>query len=172
MKKIILITFALLCFTKCQAPTSTIVVENKSNYPATLKMEHIMENEKSVILQPTESRTFSLIAPNTIKNAISLKSISRNYLKFISNNHCVVENKAPEVYTIINTTKFNVALTEKNNMFDKTTIDGISASASETVKSKSIDVYSSNLNIQAISDDEFKISFNVLIQNKKIIIKL
>lgn len=170
MKKIVLIIFAIFCFTNCQAPTSAIVVENKSNYPATLKIEHIKEDKNNVILQPTEVLTLSLIAPNTIKYAVSLKSISRNYLKFISDKYCVVENTEPERYTIINTTRFKVILTEKNNLFDKTTIDGISGT--EIIKSKNLDVFSSFLNIQAITDDEFKIILDVSVQNKKIIIKL
>ena len=170
MKKIVLIVFAIFLFTSCQAPTSAIVIENKSNYPATLKIEHIKEDKNNVILQPTEVLTLSLIAPNTIKYAISLESISRNYLKFISDNYCVVDNTEPERYTIINTTKFNVILTEKNNLFDKTTIEGISGT--EIVKSKDIDAFSPSLNIQAITDDEFKIILDVFVQNKEIIIKL
>ena len=170
MKKIVLIVFAIFLFTSCQAPTSAIVIENKSNYPATLKIEHIKEDKNNVILQPTEVLTLSLIAPNTIKYAISLESISRNYLKFISDNYCVIENTVPERYTIINTTRFKVILTEKNNLFDKTTIDGISGT--EIVKSKDIDAFSPSLNIQAITDDEFKIILDVFVQNKEIIIKL
>ncbi|EMB47049.1 hypothetical protein [Treponema denticola] len=170
MKKIILIVFAVFLFTNCQAPTSAIVIENKSNYPAALKIEHIKENKNNVILQPTEGITLSLIAPNTIKYAVSLESISRNYLKFISDNYCVIENTVPERYTIINTTRFKVILTEKNNLFDKTTIDGISGT--EIIKSKNLDVFSSFLNIQAITDDEFKIILDASVQNKKIIIKL
>ncbi len=122
MKKIVLIIFVIFLFTSCQAPTSAIFIENKSNYPATLKIEHIKENKNNVILQPTEGITLSLIAPNTIKYAVSLESISRNYLKFISDNYCVIENIVSEKYTIINTTRFKVILTEKNNLFDNTTI--------------------------------------------------
>lgn len=170
MKKIVLVIFAIFLFTNCPAPTSAIVIENKSNYPATLKIEYIKEDKNNVVLQPTEAITLSLIAPNTIKYAVSLKSISRNYLKFISDNYCVVENTVPERYTIINTTRFKVILTEKNNMFDKTKIDGISGA--EIAKSKDIDVFSPSLNIQVITDDEFKIILDVSVQNKKIIIKL
>lgn len=172
MKKIVLLGWLFITFLilGCPSPTSKIIMENKSNYPATLKIKHIKEDKNNVVLQPTEAITLSLIAPNTIKYAVSLESISRNYLKFISDNYCVVENTVPERYTIINTTRFKVILTEKNNMFDKTKIDGISET--EIVKSKDIDVFSPSLNIQAITDDELKIILDVSVKNKKIIIKL
>lgn len=102
MKKIVLIGLMVMLFVGCQAPTSQIVIENKSNFPAALKLENVMENNKNITLAPKQSASFSLIYPNTIKYSVSLRDGTWNYLKFVADNYCVIENIKPKKYNVNN----------------------------------------------------------------------
>ena len=89
MKKTVFVGLIALLFGGCQIQTSKIVIENKSNFPAALKVEHVMENNENIILAPKQSASFSLIYPNTIKYSVSLRDGTRNYLTFVADNYCI-----------------------------------------------------------------------------------
>ena len=102
MKKIVFVGLIALLFGGCQIQTSKIVIENKSNFPAALKVEHVMENNENIILAPKQSASFSLIYPNTIKYSVSLRDGTRNYLTFVADNYCIIENIKPKKYNVNN----------------------------------------------------------------------
>jgi len=170
MKKIVLVgVIFFIIITACPYPMITISVQNDSNFSAVLNIDYTRDNRGIVELQPNEIKTFSLPSSYTVEMAIKQKNITRNHLSFLSSTKCVIENNLPVPYKIINTTKLKVRLEEKNNLFDTIEIDGVSGSYSYI--EKTIDVYSSSLDIKAITLD-YSIPLKLEIQDKKIIIKL
>ena len=170
MKKIVLVGLILcIIITACPYPMIVISVQNDSNFSAVLNIDYTKDNRGIVELQPNEIKTFSLPSSYTVEMAIKQKNITRNHLSFLSSTKCVIENNLPVPYKIINTTKLKVRLEEKNNLFDTIEIDGISGGCSYI--EKPIDVYSSSLDIKAITLD-YSIPLKLEIQDKKIIVKL
>lgn len=170
MKKIFLLGLvSFIIITVCSYPLVTISVQNDSNFLAVLNIDYTKDDRGILKLQPNEIKTLSLPTSYTIEMAIKQKNIARNHLSFLSSTKCIVENNLPVLYQVVNTTKFKVRLEEKNNLFDTVDIDGVSGSMPYI--EKSLNVYSSSLDIKASSFD-YNIPLKVEIQDNRIIIKL
>lgn len=169
MNKIVLLISAAIIFAGCQAGTKRIVIENKSNFPASLYVDNIKE-DRNITLAPLSSTVVSLYEPNVIKNSIRQLNITRNNLHFISERLCTIENSAAITYTVINTTMYDVKLVEQNALFDN--CDNVPKN-SDTI---TITGYSTNFNIEiTVKDDpSLKLPFQYvcIALEKKIIIKL
>ena len=168
MKKIVLLILIAGLLAGCQAGTKNIVIENKSDFIASLYVDHIKEDRK-ITLTPMSSTVVSLYEPNVIKNSIRQLNITRNNLHIISEHLCTIENSAAITYTVVNTTIYDVKLVEHNALFD-------SCDVLNNSNTTILTAYSPNLNIKITVKDNpsLNIPFQYICipQDGKIFIKL
>lgn len=169
MKKIVLLTLVAGILAGCQAGTKNVVIENKSDFIASLYVDHIKE-DRNITLAPMSSTVVSLYEPNVIKNSIRQLNITRNNLHITSEHLCVIENNAAINYKVINTTIYDVKLVEQNDLFD--VCDNVPNNSNTTT----LTAYSPSLDIKITVKDNpsLNIPFQYICipQDGKIFIKL
>ena len=165
MKKIAVLLLLVLALAGCQMyKTKDTIIENKSNYAATVDAKNFKENEKQILSYKfTVDAGKSLLLPMYDKGDVSLVSIGRNYLNKVSNTQYEILNALPVSFTIYNTIDKKVILSDMHSLFDTQTLNG--------KQTTSIQIFNpQKIQLLAVSIPD-SIILKVDIQDKKIIIK-
>ena len=119
MKKIVFLLLLVLALAGCQMyRTKDTVIENKSDYTATIHAKNFKENEKKILMYGFRINAGnSLVLPMYNHGGISL-GIGRNYLNKITDTHYEILNAQPVDFTVYNKTDEFVVLLDQYSLFD------------------------------------------------------
>lgn len=165
MKKIVGLLLLVLVLAGCEMyKTKDVLIDNKSNEPATLAIKNIKEGDKKLLgTSITVNSGEAISLPFYSDGEVSLQSVGRNFLKKISDTHYRILDLQPITFTIYNTTDKKVKLLEVYNLFDIQTLN-----PNET--KNNVQVFNpEKIQPLAVSDPE-KIKLRASVQEKKIII--
>ena len=125
MKKIILIVFAIFCFTSCdQFIAKKITIENNSSKKAIVSVKTFTGQGNENSSQDCEILAGKKITLSLYDNiVVDLKSVDRNYLKKLSNTQYQILNSSSVPFSVYNTTPKKVNFSDVNNLFDSTVIN-------------------------------------------------
>lgn len=163
MKKIVVLLLLVLALAGCQMyKTKDTIIENKSDYAATVDARNFKEDEKQILSYKfTVDSGKSLLLPMYDNGDISLVSIGRNYLNKASNTRYEILNALPVSFTIYNTIDKKVILSDMHSLFDAQTLNG-----KQTI---SVQIFNpEKIQPIAVSDG---VVLKVDVQNQKLIIK-
>ena len=121
MKKIAVLLLLVLALAGCQMyKTKDTIIENKSDYAATVDAKNFKEHEKQILSYKfTVDAGKSLLLPMYDNGDISLVSIGRNYLNKVSNTQYEILNAESVAFTVYNkTNEGNIVLSDANTLFD------------------------------------------------------
>lgn len=125
MKKIAVLLLLVLALMGCQMyKTKDTIIENKSDYAATVDAKNFKENEKQILSYKfTVDAGKSLLLPMYDNGAVSLVSIGRNYLNKITDTRYEILNVPSVSFTVYNkTNEDNIVLSDANALFDTQTL--------------------------------------------------
>lgn len=163
MKKIAVLLLLVLALAGCQMyKTKDTIIENKSDYAATVDARNFKEDEKQILSYKfTVDSGKSLLLPMYDNGDVSLVSIGRNYLNKASNTRYEILNALPVSFTIYNTIDKKVILSDMHSLFDAQTLNG-----KQTI---SVQIFNpEKIQPIAVSDG---VVLKVDVQNQKLIIK-
>ncbi|MGP1443861.1 hypothetical protein [Treponema sp.] len=125
MKKIAVLLLLVLALAGCQMyKTKDTIIENKSDYVATVDAKNFKENDKQILSYKfTVSAGKSLLLPMYTNGDVSIVSIGRNYLKKVTDTHYEILNAQPVSFIVYNTINKKVRLSDMHNLFDTQTIN-------------------------------------------------
>lgn len=125
MKKITVLLLLVVALAGCQMyKTKDTIIENKSNYTATVDAKNFKENDKQILSYKfTVGAGKSLLLPMYTNGDVSIVSIGRNYLKKVTDTHYEILNATPVIFTIYNTVNKKVTLSEVHGLFDTQILD-------------------------------------------------
>ena len=166
MKKIAVLLLLVLALAECQMyKTKDTIIENKSDYAATVDAKNFKENEKQILSYKfTVDAGKSLLLPMYANGDVSLVSIGRNYLNKLTDTRYEILNAQPVSFIVYNTTNKKAALSEMYNLFDIQTLN-----PNET--KSNVQIFNpQKIQITAVSIPD-SIILKADVQNQKIIIK-
>ena len=164
MKKVAVLLLLVLALAGCQMyKTKDTIIENKSDYAATVDAKNFKENEKQILSYKfTVDAGKSLLLPMYDNGDVSLVSIGRNYLNKVSNTRYEILNGQSVIFTVYNkTNESGIVLRDVNALFDTQTL----AKDAEI----QIQVYNP-LNIQPIAINSKGVMLQVKVQARSIIV--
>ena len=164
MKKVAVLLLLVLALAGCQMyKTKDTIIENKSDYAATVDAKNFKENEKQILSYKfTVDAGKSLLLPMYDNGDVSLVSIGRNYLNKVSNTRYEILNGQSVIFTVYNkTNESGIVLRDVNALFDTQTL----AKDAEI----QIQVYNP-LNIQPIAINSKGVMLQVKTQARSIIV--
>ena len=163
MKKIAVLLLLVLALAGCQMyKTKDTIIENKSDYAATVDAKNFKENEKQILSYKfTVDAGKSLLLPMYDNGDVSLVSIGRNYLNEVTDTRYEILNAQPVSFIVYNTINKKVRLSDMHSLFDTQTIN-----EEQTIP---IQIFNpEKIQPIAVSDG---VVLKVDVQNQKIIIK-
>ena len=165
MKKITILLLLVLALAGCQMyKTKDTIIENKSDYAATVDARNFKEDEKQILSYKfTVDSGKSLLLPMYDNGDVSLVSIGRNYLNKVSNTQYEILNAQSVTFTIYNTIDKKIRVSDIHNLFDAQTLNEGQTSSAQIFNPQKIQPLA-----VSIPDN---IILKVDIQGKKIIIK-
>ena len=165
MKKITILLLLVLALAGCQMyKTKDTIIENKSDYAATVDAKNFKEDEKQISSYKfTVDAGKSLSLPMYDNGDVSLVSIGRNYLNKVSNTQYEILNAQSVTFTIYNTIDKKIRVSDIHNLFDAKTLNEGQTSSAQIFNPQKIQPLA-----VSIPDN---IILKVDIQGKKIIIK-
>ena len=165
VKKIAVLLLLVLALAGCQMyKTKDTIIENKSDYAATVDARNFKEDEKQILSYKfTVDSGKSLLLPMYDNGDVSLVSIGRNYLNKVSNTQYEILNAQSVTFTIYNTIDKKIRVSDIHNLFDAQTLNEGQTSSAQIFNPQKIQPLA-----VSIPDN---IILKVDIQGKKIIIK-
>ena len=163
MKKIAVLLLLVLALAGCQMyKTKDTIIENKSDYAATVDAKNFKEHEKQILSYKfTVDAGKSLLLPMYDNGDVSLVSIGRNYLNKVTDTRYEILNTHPVSFIVYNTINKKVRLSDMHGLFDTQTIN-----EEQTIP---IQIFNpEKIQPIAVSDG---VVLKVDVQNQKIIIK-